>query len=141
MYKVKIYSVGKTKETWLQEALSLYEERLKTRLSIEWVLCKTDAKLEEILSKETSFVCLTPEGKQYTSPDFSSALIRWLTESGSKLTFVIGGPEGISLALKRRAKALLSLSPMTFTHQVARLILVEQLYRSLEIDKGSGYHK
>lgn len=141
MYKVKVYSVGKTKETWLQEALSLYEDRMQARLSIEWALCKTEAQLESILSKETSFICLTPEGREYTSPDFSSACIRWLTESGSKLTFVIGGATGISSALKKQAKALISLSSMTFTHQITRLILVEQLYRSLEIEKGSSYHK
>ena len=57
------------------------------------------------------------------------------------MTFVIGGAEGIPPALKAKAKALISLSRMTFTHQITRLILVEQVYRALEIERGSAYHK
>lgn len=141
MYKIKIYSVGKTKEPWLQEALALYEMRLKGALTLEWLLYKTTAQLEDALKKEGPFLCLTSEATQYTSPEFSSSFIRWITQCGSRLSFVIGGAEGLSEELKAQALSLFSLSKMTFTHQLSRLILVEQLYRALEIAKGSLYHK
>lgn len=141
MYKIKIYSVGKTKEAWLQDVLAEYETRLKTTLSIEWILFKTAQQLELGLEKQDHFLCLDPEGKQYTSPEFSSSLIRWLTQFHSRLCFVIGGAEGLPSSIKKRAGQLISLSKMTLTHQMTRAFLVEQIYRALEIEKGSSYHK
>ena len=141
MHKIKIYSVGKQKEKWLQEALAEYETRLTGVLSVEWILSKTTPQLELLLDKQEHFLCLDPEGRQYTSPEFSSSLIHWLTQQGSRLNFVIGGAEGLPLSLKRRAAHLLSLSKMTFTHQMTRMILLEQIYRALEIHRGSSYHK
>lgn len=141
MYKIKIFSVGKTKESWLQQAVAEYEERLATRLRVEWIFVKTDAQLSRILDKEERYICLTPEGKSYSSEGFSAALLSWLERGDSRMGFVIGGAEGIAPEVKKRAAGLLSLSPMTLTHQMTRLLLMEQLYRSLEIDRGSGYHK
>jgi 23S rRNA (pseudouridine1915-N3)-methyltransferase len=141
VYKIKIYTVGKTKEEWLQEATSEYEKRLKGRLSVEWVLAKNDLQLTQLLEKEAHFICLDPAGKQHSSEAFSDQLTQLLQRGGSRLCFVIGGAEGIPAALKAKAKALFSLSKMTFTHQITRLILIEQIYRALEIDKGSAYHK
>ncbi len=141
MIKIKIYSVGKTKEEWLQSALALYEERLKSSLSFEWILAKNDEQLKQFLEKETNFICLDPLGKQFSSEEFSHFLQKTIQEAHSRLSFVIGGPEGIPAPVKTRAKALLSLSRLTFTHQIARLVLIEQIYRAFEIQKGSSYHK
>ncbi len=141
MYKLKIYSIGKTKENWLHDALREYEERLKSSLSIEWILAKDDEQLMQFLNKEMHFICLDPEGKEYTSEKFSSFLLQSLQDMNSRLTFVIGGSLGLPKALKQRAKSLLSLSKLTFTHQITRLILIEQIYRALEIEKGTPYHK
>ena len=141
MIKIKIYSIGKTKEEWLQNALELYEERLKSSLSFEWILAKNDEQLKQFLEKETNFICLDPHGKQYSSEEFSLFLRRSIQEAHSRLSFVIGGPEGLPDSLKTKAKALLSLSRLTFTHQIARLVLVEQVYRAFEIEKRSSYHK
>lgn len=141
MYKIKIYSVGKTKEPWLQAALQEYEERLRSSLSFEWILAKTSEQLKQFLEKEEKFLCLDPFAKQFSSEEFSSFLLKSLEAGGSRLAFVIGGAEGLPPELKNRAQSLLSLSKMTFTHQVTRLILAEQIYRALEIAKGSGYHK
>ncbi len=141
MYKIKIYSVGKTREPWLQEALQEYEGRLRSSLSFEWILAKTTEQLKQFLEKEEKFLCLDPFGKQLSSEDFSTFLLKSLEEGHSRLAFVIGGAEGLPPELKSRSQALLSLSKMTFTHQITRLILTEQIYRALEIDKGSGYHK
>jgi len=141
MYKIKILSVGKHKEPWLQDALDLYTARLKAQMSIEWLLVKDDTHLNELLLKEKSFICLSTEGKQFSSETFAHFLQAALLKGGSRLTFAIGGAEGFSQAVKEKASILISLSPMTFTHQMTRLILLEQLYRALEIHKGSCYHK
>lgn len=141
MLKAKIYSVGKTKEPWLIDALSEYETRLKPALSIEWMLAKSDDQLEALLSKEANFICLDPKGQMLTSEQFSSFLSKQFIDQRSRLSFAIGGDQGFSSTLKSKAGMVLSLSPMTFTHQVTRLILVEQIYRALEIQKGSKYHK
>lgn len=141
MYKIKILSIGKVKEPWLQEALEEYEKRLSNRMQIEWVLPKNDEQLERLLEKQPHFFALTPEGKQYTSLEFSAALISWLTSFDSRLVFVIGGAEGIPQSIKSKAEGLISISKMTFTHQATRLILLEQIYRAIEISIGSKYNK
>jgi 23S rRNA (pseudouridine1915-N3)-methyltransferase len=141
MIKIKVYSVGKTKEEWLQSALTLYETRLKPSLSIEWILAKNDEQLKQFLAKEANFICLDRNGKHYSSEEFSIFLIHCIEQSHARLCFVIGGPEGLPEAITLKAKSLLSFSRLTFTHQMTRLILVEQIYRALEIEKNSSYHK
>lgn len=141
MLKIKIYSVGKTKEEWLQTALGEYARRLQPTLSFEWILAKTDEQLKQFLEKEENFICLDPLGKQFTSEEFSTFLLRSFRDYHARLVFVIGGAEGIPASIKDRGKNSISLSKMTLTHQITRLILIEQIYRALEIDKGSSYHK
>jgi 23S rRNA (pseudouridine1915-N3)-methyltransferase len=141
MIKIKIYSVGKTKEEWLQAALDEYERRLKPSIAFEWILAKTDEQLKQYLEKEPHFILLDPKGKQYSSEGFSSFLLKAIQDHHARLTFAIGGPEGFTQELKNKAKTLISLSSMTFTHQMTRLILIEQIYRAIEIDKKSAYHK
>jgi 23S rRNA (pseudouridine1915-N3)-methyltransferase len=137
MIKVKIFTVGKTKERWLQEAIDAYLKRLSSQMTVEWAYAKNDTQLLSFLKKESSYICLDPKGTAFSSEAFS----KWLTQRGSRLTFVIGGAQGLERAVLSEASALISLSPLTFTHQLARLILVEQLYRACEIEKGSSYHK
>jgi 23S rRNA (pseudouridine1915-N3)-methyltransferase len=138
MLKVKILSQGRCKEPWLIAALAEYEKRLQGRLQIEWVL--TDQLLDAAL-KESFFVALDPKGDLLTSEKWSIKLEKLFIQSASRLTFVIGGPEGLALEILTKANWKWSLSPLTFTHQMTRLLLLEQLYRALEIQKGSGYHK
>jgi len=96
-------------------------------------------------SKGHSIVLLDENGAGMNSLKFSDNLYNWLESGGSRLSFVIGGAEGLPNELKAevysKSKPSLSLSPMTFTHMFARTLLVEQLYRASEIRKGSGYHK
>jgi 23S rRNA (pseudouridine1915-N3)-methyltransferase len=141
MFKIKIVTVGKTKEAWLKEAIDEYSVRLKRALSIEWSFAKNSTQLNELLKKEPSFLCLDPKGKAYSSEEFSTFLFHQLVEQGARLTFVVGGPEGIPKEIVDRAAVLISFSRLTFTHQIIRLILLEQLYRAIEIEKGSAYHK
>ena len=140
MLKVKILSVGKTKESWLSEALEEYLKRLKPLMEIEFSLARHDAHLEELAAKEPALICLDSTGKLMDSEEFSAFFYNKIQEGGSRLAFIIGGPEGLPPTLKKRG-SLISLSPLTFTHQMVRLILVEQIYRSTEIAKGSNYHK
>lgn len=141
MIKVKIYAVGKTKEVWLDQATTEYQKRLSKTLQIEWVIVKDDKALESSLVKEKSYICFDKEGREFSSIELSNFLDQEGVKRGARLTFVIGGPEGIPSAICLRASHLLSLSKLTYTHQIVRLILMEQLYRSTQIQKGTKYHK
>ena len=141
MLKLKIFSVGKTKEKWLDEAFQEYVSRLKSSVQVECLWARDSGQLIEWAQKESSLICLDPHGRQFTSEEFSSFLAQAWEKGGSRLTFVIGGAEGLPLELKQAGSTLISLSPLTFTHQLTRLILIEQVYRALEIQKGTPYHK
>ena len=133
--KINIFSTGKTKETWLQEALLEYEARLKGRVQLEWKIFKDDAALEKALTG-ISFMALDEAGSLLSSHEFSALLFR-----EPRLNFLIGGPAGLTPLMRQTAKATISLSRLTFTHQIVRLILIEQIYRGLEIERGSPYQK
>jgi len=136
MFKVKVLTIGRCKEIWLAEALAEYEKRLRGKLSIEWVLAKDNAQLTEWALQE-SYIALDPKGELLTSEAWSDKMMKL----GLRLVFVIGGAEGLTPELLKKAQFKWSLSPLTFTHQISRLILTEQLYRATEIERGSQYHK
>lgn len=140
MIKIKIFTPHKTKETWLEEAIEEYLKRLKSTAEIHLIYAKNDDHLLELIKKEHYVIALDPKGKSFSSEEFSIFLNQSIIKSGARLSFVIGGPEGLPIEFKKD-KELISLSKMTFTHQVTRLILVEQIYRAFEIIKGSPYHK
>ncbi len=121
------------KEAWLEAALAEYEKRLTGTAIVEW-------ELREVPPKEP-YICLDPKGELLTSPAFSKFLYREWEKCGSRLTFVIGGPEGLTPEVVAKASRTISFSPLTFTHQFTRLILLEQIYRAVQIEKGTGYHK
>jgi 23S rRNA (pseudouridine1915-N3)-methyltransferase len=139
MVKIRIYSPGKTKESWLDEALAEYLKRLKPVAQIEFIHPKTEKQFIEQALKERRLIALDPQGKTYSSEQFSSLLFDEIEKGGAEVAFAIGAAEGLPKELK--SKQLLSLSLLTFTHQMVRLVLVEQIYRAFEIRKGSGYHK
>ncbi|NGX51182.1 MAG: Ribosomal RNA large subunit methyltransferase H [Chlamydiae bacterium] len=135
MFKIKIFSPGKTKEPWLRDALAEYEKRLRGEVSIEWMVnC-------ERVQKEGAYICLDVEGEDLTSPEFSKFLYKKFERGGSRLNIVIGGPEGVPEELRKNATECISFSKLTFTHQMIRVILLEQIYRAVQIEKGSGYHR
>ncbi len=140
MLKLKVFSVGKNKEAWMEQALEEYVLRLKPVLDIDFIWVKNDAQLVALVQKEKQVVCLDPDGEPLDSPEFSAFFHRNLQAGGSRLSMVIGGAEGLPEILKKGA-SLISLSRLTFTHQLARLILIEQVYRAFEIAKGTAYHK
>jgi 23S rRNA (pseudouridine1915-N3)-methyltransferase len=88
-----------------------------------------------------SAILLDPNGRLYKSEQFSEFLFQKIEEGGSRVAFVIGGPEGLPQTITKSGYSLLSLSPMTFTHQMTRLLLLEQIYRGVQIREGRPYHK
>jgi 23S rRNA (pseudouridine1915-N3)-methyltransferase len=142
--RVVILSVGKTKEEWLNTAVDEYVKRLRTSsIELECIWVKDDAALSARAAEQPgSLVVLDERGSTYSSEAFSQAVYEWLEEGGSRLTFVIGGADGLPPELRAiPAKRQMSLSRMTLTHQMARLLLAEQVYRASEIRRGSKYHR
>mmetsp|Transcript_13374 Transcript_13374/g.15351 ORF Transcript_13374/g.15351 Transcript_13374/m.15351 type:complete len:234 (-) Transcript_13374:77-778(-) len=177
--KVNIRIVGrKSSEPWLEDGVDMYEKRLKpSTVEIETTWHKDNIALmkgyELDCSKNHRVICLDPTGTQHTSETFTKKIYQWLDEGGSRLSFIIGGAQGLpnelkcpppstySSSSKKSTKnknkmennnnsshkvslsppIMISLSSLTFTHQFARLLLIEQIYRATEIQKGSGYHK
>ncbi len=139
MIKISIISIGKTKEKWLEDACAEYIKRLQAVVHITYLWARDDAQLIEWVNKEDQVVCLDPQGSLFSSEELSDFLVKSWTSGGSRLCLVIGGATGLPLELKK--KPLISLSRLTFTHQITRLVLLEQIYRSVEIQKGSNYHK
>jgi len=137
--KVKIIAVGKVKKSWLKEAVALYAKRLP---EVEVVEIKDAGKEKEadkllsVLNTQDRLVVMTEYGKTYDSVTFSQWLI---TEAFGTLVLFVGGPEGVSDRLK--TYPALSLSAMTFPHEIARLLLLEQLYRAKTILQNGSYHK
>lgn len=140
MLKIKIISIGKTKESWLSEAIEEYAKRLKPVALLEFLWVKNDEQLKRSVEGDLGVICLDPLGKMMTSEEFSTFFEERLETHGSRITVVIGGSEGLPADLKTHYP-LISLSRLTFTHQLTRLILVEQIYRAFEIARGSQYHK
>ncbi|KAL1523879.1 hypothetical protein AB1Y20_018798 [Prymnesium parvum] len=144
--RVRLISVGRNKESWLEQAVEIYTSRLRQVLSIEFQWVRDDAALETAWRKAQEAepcILLDERGTQLSSVEFSAMLFDRLEEGGSRLTFVIGGAEGLPRAVKASAsrRDCFSLGRLTYTHQIARLLLVEQIYRAAEIRRGSGYHK
>ena len=137
--KIKVIAVGKVKKSWLKEGIGLYAKRLPEVEIVEIKDAGQEKETDKLLSligSQDRLVVMTEYGKTYDSIVFS----RWLAqEAFGTLVLFIGGPEGVSDRLK--AYPSISLSAMTFPHEVARLLLVEQLYRAKTILQNGNYHK
>lgn len=148
--KVTMRMVGKRKaENWLEQGCDMYAGRLRSA-GIDWetvVHKNDDALIQGVagdMSKGHAVVLLDPVGKQYkSSDDLASSVYTWFELGGSRLSLVIGGAEGLPSEVKSMAgiSGLWSLSNLTFPHQLARLVVMEQMYRASEIRKGSSYNK
>lgn len=158
MFRVTILAVGKLKESWLREGFAEYGKRLAAYCDLsvieipEYRLPENPSPariakgLEEegraILEKlgKTPYAALCIEGRQLSSPRLAE-LLRERQQAGGAFAFVIGGSFGLGPAVKEGAVLRLSLSPMTFPHQLFRVLLAEQLYRGFSILSGGKYHK
>ncbi|WP_293879419.1 MULTISPECIES: 23S rRNA (pseudouridine(1915)-N(3))-methyltransferase RlmH [unclassified Sphingobacterium] len=154
--KITLLCIGKTDEKYLLEGIEKYTKRLKFYVNFSIVVLP-DIKNVKSLSAEQQkdkeallilkqlqpqdFVALLDEhGKEFRSLEFSAYLEKMMIQSVQHLVFVIGGPYGFDQKIYDRAKSKISLSKMTFSHQMIRLFFTEQLYRAFSIMKGEPYH-
>ncbi len=152
--KIHIIQIGKTKDKNIEELVAEYIKRTSPYAKVEFTSLneekltssKRKEKIIEIegekILKNISdgfIVALDEKGEQFSSMDFSKIILKQ-KDLGEKITFVIAGAFGLSNAVKAKANLVLSLSKMTFTHEMARLFLMEQVYRAFSIIAGKGYH-
>jgi 23S rRNA (pseudouridine1915-N3)-methyltransferase len=158
--QILIIAVGKIKERFLADGIAEYVKRLKpyTRLTItevddarrlvnpspvqqEQAVAREGERITGLIPEGSIAVALAVDGKPYSSPDLA-ALIRKHEVSGTKtIVFIIGGDLGLAPQVLERCDFKLSLSSMTFTHPLARLLLLEQIYRAFRINANEPYHK
>jgi 23S rRNA (pseudouridine1915-N3)-methyltransferase len=141
---LKIIAVGKVKDRALLQKCEEYAAKIKFDAKIEIIEIKDadkeaeGAKIIDRLNKEKAHVAALDEhGRTFTSREFA----RWLAAFNRKVTFVIGGPTGLSERVMAAANERIALSSMTFTHEMARMLLLEQVYRAISIQKNRKYHK
>ncbi len=150
---IRIITVGSIKEKYLEEAIKEYTKRLSKYTSIEILEVKDEdfGEIEKTLKSEEEkivkhinnkdyVITLEIEEKELTSIEFAQKIEEILIEN-SNITFIIGGSYGLSDRIKEMANYHLSFSKMTFPHQLFRVLLLEQLYRSFKINHNESYHK
>ena len=139
--RIRVRAIGKVKRPWLLEGIAFYAKRLP---GLEMVELKDSTQAKEADAVRNArkpaerLVLLTEEGRKLDSLRFAEQLGDWASE---RVALVIGGADGHSPALRQEADALLSLSALTFPHELARLVLMEQLYRASTILQGGPYHR
>lgn len=160
MQKVTVLCVGKLKEKFYLDAVAEYAKRLQRHCKLEIVELpeqrlperpsqgEVDAALEreaaairEKLPRGGAVIAMCIEGKLLSSEEMAKKLMDFGLAGKSQLTFLIGGSVGLHPSLKAQADLRLSMSPMTFPHHLARVMLLEQIYRGYQIQEGSPYHK
>ena len=155
MIKITIIAVGKIKEKYWQASIDEYIKRLGpySKLSIidlpeekvsnisnrKSIIKKEAQKIIKSIPKEAKVILVDMRGKNFTSEDFSLKISEW-SQFGKEICFIIGGPLGLSSEVYTISDQKLALSKMTFTHQLTKVILMEQIYRSMMIQIGKTYH-
>lgn len=159
MIKVTLITLGKLKEKYLRDAVEEYSKRLSryckleiaeltpvnlsdnpSQSEIDTALLKEAEMIEKRTPKESLVTALCVEGKSYSS-ELLADFVDKNTNAGKNMCFIIGSSYGISDKIKQMADLKLSLSAMTFPHQLFRVMLLEQIYRAFKINEGSTYHK
>ncbi len=160
MLNVNLICVGKMKEKFYIDAAEEYQKRLKgyckltvtelpeqklpdrpNQAQIDGALDKESEAILARLPRGGRVIAMCVEGKPMSSPALAQKIGAWMVGGASDLTFVVGGSFGLSPRVKERADLRLSMSEMTFPHHLARVMLLEQIYRAFKIREGSGYHK
>ncbi len=154
--KITLLTVGKTDKDWVKKGMEIYISRLKHYIPFSVVeipelknvssLTKDQIKIREgelilkNIKPTDDLVLLDEKGKEHTSVEFAGVIQNKISYIGKDIVYVIGGAYGFSEAVYARANSKISLSRMTFSHQMVRAIFVEQLYRAFTIMKGEPYH-
>ena len=157
MIRVKLIMVGKIKEIWIREGVEYYknllkpqvelkiaeikEEKLTDPRSVKYVLEKEADRILSSLEEPSIGIVLDVKGENKSSEDLAKFFETCLNRSENAFTFVVGGASGISPKVINACPVKLSLSRMTFTHEMSRIILLEQIYRAFSIIRGTKYHK
>ena len=160
MLTVTLICIGKLKETYLRDACGEYEKRLggfcklnilelseyklpdnPSQSEIQRCIEKEGTSILAKLPKDSFVIPLCIEGKQYPSPALAKEIEKISLSGRSGITFIIGGSYGLSDEVKNLGKLKLSMSEMTFPHQLARVMLLEQMYRCFQINSNGKYHK
>ena len=154
--KIALLTVGKTDKDWVKQGLDIYVSRLKhyiqfiiteipelknaASLSRDQIKGKEGELILKNVKQADTLILLDERGKEYSSTEFAKVLQDKINYEGKDIVFVIGGAYGFSDEVYRRANSKISLSRMTFSHQMVRAIFAEQLYRAFTIIKGEPYH-
>ena len=160
MLGIHVICVGKLKEKFYTDASAEYAKRLggyckfqltelpeerlpdnPSQAQIDAALEKEAAAILAKIPKGSKIVALCVEGKLLSSPDLAQELAKWTVDGASHFTFLIGGSFGLHPSVKEKAQLRLSMSPMTFPHHLARVMVLEQIYRAFQINAGTRYHK
>lgn len=160
MLDITVICVGKLKEEYLRNASAEYQKRLSSicRLSIvelpaeklsdnpsqkeiDSVLLSEGKKILEKIPERAAVFSMCIEGKELSSEELSKKMFSLASQGFGKIVFIIGGSFGLSPLVKERSNLRLSVSRMTFPHQLFRVMLLEQIYRAFQIENGSKYHK
>ena len=160
MQHIDLICVGKLNAAWCAAGVAEYQKRLSpycrltllelpeeklpqnpTQGQIDQALWREAQAIAAKLPPSASLVALCVEGKERSSEEFAQLLLNWQQNPAKHLVFVIGGSYGLHPSFKERAWLKLSMSPMTFPHHLARVMLLEQIYRAFKINEGSSYHK
>lgn len=158
--KIRLLAIGKIKEPYLKQGILEYLNRLKPYSQIELLEVNDEPiidnphpseikkaidiegeRLLKLIKPNEYVISLDLNKKEMTSIEFAKYIEEKMVIGGSSITFIIGGSYGLSDALKQRANDAISLSKMTFLHQMTRLILIEQIYRAFKINRNETYHK
>ncbi len=154
--KTELWCIGKTQEPWLETGIAVYEKRLTRYMPFalvaipdvkqggalppELLMAREGEAVLQRLKPEDRLVLLDERGTRFSSRGFAAWVEQQRLSSPRRLVFLIGGAFGFSEALNRRADQRISLSEMTFSHQMVRLFFVEQLYRAMTILRNEAYH-
>lgn len=156
MVKIHIIAVGKDKDDWVTDGIAHFEKLLSRFARIKWTIISAATKSSslsagEIKAREAESIneylnggtvnALSDSGRQFDSIKFAKLLERMLSQSSGEIKFIIGGPFGLDKNILNLSDDVISLSSLTYSHQIVRLVLLEQLYRAFSILRGTDYHK
>lgn len=155
--RLTLITVGHITEPFIRQGCQIYEQRICRYVNFRaftiaeekitegkqkaYILQKEAKRIREKIAPGAFKIILDEKGKLFTSEELASFLEKFYQEPKKEIVFIVGGPLGLEESLKKEGDLLLSLSPLTFTHGLARMLLLEQIYRAFTILRGEPYHK
>jgi len=156
MLKINVIAIGKNKSSWIDEAITHYQKLLRKYARISFIYIPDIKKTKDLKDSELSAfeaalllkkskanykIALSDRGQKYNSEEFAEYLSKLMLKSGGVVDIIIGGIYGLDGSVLEISDNILSLSPMTMSHQLIRPVLLEQLFRGFSILAGGKYHK